>query len=205
MVYFPSSHAGMAAYRKLREFRRLHETEYDRKDIMETKGRFKGSLLSIKDRGKVLMNQKANSVADLAAVLLQQERGPSTGRVLLAEKRLQRQERLERFKTKPKKQKHPVDVEKEMAGVEGVLVKWADITDARYAETWPEPVKHGVLQKSRHTAAFPIVKEVAEEDEDISMSDDRALESRGEVQRKPPLAFWGRVNTWLRSRWPRKG
>ena len=35
--------------------------------------------MQTKQRGKVLMNQKANSVADLAAVLLQAEKGPERG------------------------------------------------------------------------------------------------------------------------------
>ncbi|KAL8742415.1 MAG: hypothetical protein Q9190_005095 [Brigantiaea leucoxantha] len=69
---------GLLAYRRLRELRRLHETSYDLSIITETSdGPKKGQLMSTKKRGKVLMNQKANSVADMAAVLLMQEKGPS--------------------------------------------------------------------------------------------------------------------------------
>ena len=163
MVYFPSPHAGLAAYRKLREFRVLHEKSYPLDIITETEGKWKGSLLPKKRRGKVLMDQKANSVADLAAVLQLQEIGPSEERIVNAERRRRRVETLKKQKGEDSVKKAPVDVASEMGGVEGVTVRWANYLDREFAETWPEAVRHIELEKSRYTAAFPAVETLENE------------------------------------------
>lgn len=167
MVYFPSPHAGLAAFRKLREFRVLHETNYPLDLIKETEGKWKGSLIPKRRRGKVLMDQKANSVADLAAVLQLQEEGPSKARIENAKRRRDRVEILKRQKGEDNVKKAPLDVEKEMSGVEGVEVRWANMLDAEYAKAWPKGVFHGGLEKSRYTAAFPAV-EIVEEEEGVN-------------------------------------
>ena len=104
-----------------------------------------------KDRGKFLMNQKANTVADIAAVLLQQEKGPT-------EEQLQRAQRRVRRKG-PAAKKGPgrqqVNQVEGSGGCKGIMVRWSDLRDAEYAETWPTAVLHDVLEKSRYTAAFP--------------------------------------------------
>lgn len=112
----------------------------------------------------MLMNQKANSVADLAAVLHLQEKGPSEERILNAERRRRRVETLKRQKGEGKVKKRPIDVASEMGSIKGVKVRWADILDAEYAETWPEAVIHGGLERSRYTAAFPAVEIVKDEE-----------------------------------------
>lgn len=125
--------------------------------------------MSTKERGRVLMDQKANSIADLAAVLLQQEAGPGKERVERSERRRERVEKLIKRKGEGKVKKKPIDVEKEFGGgVEGVRVFWANVLDAEFAKTWPEKVVHGDLRVSRYTAAFPVgperVEEVKEEE-----------------------------------------
>ena len=125
--------------------------------------------MSTKERGRVLMDQKANSIADLAAVLLQQESGPGEERVERGERRRERVEKLKKRKGEKKVKKAPIDVEKEFGmGVEGVKVFWANVLDAEFAKTWPEKVVHGDLRVSRYTAAFPVgperVEEVKEEE-----------------------------------------
>ena len=186
MVYFPSPHAGLAAFRKLREFRILHEKDYPLDIIRETEGKFTGSLMPKKRRGKVLMNQKANSIADLAAVLQLQEEGPSERRILNAERRRRRVETLKKQKGEDKVKKAPIDVASELRGVEGVKVRWADILDAEFAEAWPERVVHGGLEKSRYTAAFPAV-EISEDEEGVRHElvvdgGDGGIGQRGESQ-----------------------
>ena len=89
--------------------------------------------MSTKSRGRVLMDQKANCVADVAAVLLLQER---------AER--------ERGEGKGGKKWGGV------GPVDGVRVFWADIRDAEFAEAWPGAVVHAGLGRSRYTAAFPV-------------------------------------------------
>lgn len=125
--------------------------------------------MGTKKRGKVLMNQKANTVADLAAVLLQQERGPSAEKIEQTERRIRAVEKLRRQKGENKVKKRPVPVT-EMMGVEGVKIRWANLLDAEYAETWPPAVVHGILEKQRYTAAFPVLKEeeVSRSKQDLS-------------------------------------
>lgn len=187
MVYFPSPHAGLAAFRKLREFRVLHETNYPLHLIDEKKGKWKGSLIPKKRRGTVLMNQKANSIADLAAVLQLQEVGPSEARIENAKRRRHRVENLKRQKGEDNVKTAPLDVKNEMRGVEGVEVRWANMLDAEYAEAWPEGVFHGGLEKSRYTAAFPAVEIVEEEegvrDESVVDGGDGGMGQGGEVRK----------------------
>ncbi|KAF2834237.1 hypothetical protein M501DRAFT_1020959 [Patellaria atrata CBS 101060] len=64
-ITFPSAPQGLTAYRLLREFRILHETRWR---IAEGE-----KPLPRKLRARKIMNQKANTVADLAAVLQKQK------------------------------------------------------------------------------------------------------------------------------------
>jgi uncharacterized low-complexity protein len=61
-VFFPNGNQGLAAYRLLREFRRLHETCWDKQYPEILRMEKKKRIHWIKD-------QKANSIADLAKVL----------------------------------------------------------------------------------------------------------------------------------------
>ena len=62
--------------------------------------------------------------------------------------------RMRRQKGASKVKEHPVWAPM-MGGVEGVRVRWANLLDAEFAETWPAAVLHDTLRKSRYTAAFP--------------------------------------------------
>ena len=64
-VTFPSGQQGLTAYRELREYRKRHEHEWTYEDL---KARTR------KAAGRRLQNQKANTVADLAAVLQRQDK-----------------------------------------------------------------------------------------------------------------------------------
>ena len=165
LVEFPSALQGLNAFRKLREFRRLHETNYPLEIITVKEGEHAGSLMKTKDRGKVLMNQKANSVADLAAVLLQDAEGPTEKSAAHKARSKRYWDRVNRQKIaagksptqkKPKLSLAPV--------VDEVKIRWADIMDAHYAEKWPQTVVHDNLERSRYTAAFPAY-EMAEVEE----------------------------------------
>ena len=197
MVYFPSPNAGLAAYRKLREFRRLHETCCNIEDITEKEGKYAGSLYPTKKRGKVIMNQKANSVADLAAVLWQQEKGPSDERKANAGRRIEIVGKLKQQKGQKKVKKNPLDVD-ELGGTGGVYVRWADILDAEYAETWPGEVVHDVLLKSRHTAAWPAleVEKTEKEQEPV------VTQEQGQPQEKeqPKPGWRDSILSWIPGR-----
>ena len=116
-------------------------------------GPHKGQLLEKKKRGRVLQNQKANSVADMAAVLLIQERPPTPEQLEKAERFVRNDGRPPAKRGFGKKQSSEVDY---MGTVDGVTISWANILDAEFAETWPAPVVHQELTKQRYTAAFPL-------------------------------------------------
>ena len=144
---------GLSAYRKLREYRKLHENAYPLETVTQTEGRHKGQLLPKKQKGKVLMNQKANSVADMAAVLLQQARPPTEEELAIAN----RKRRLDGRPPAKRGLGRQMNTEATsfQGSVEGVRIRWANILDAEYAQTWPKDVVHDGLAKSRYTAAWP--------------------------------------------------
>lgn len=102
------------------------------------------------------MDQKANSVADLAAVLLQQEKGPNEKRIDRYKRAFRRFKYLEyKGSKKIEGKQEPVDVVTECTGVNGVKVFWKDIFDAQYAATWPKDVVHLSMGGHRYTIAWP--------------------------------------------------
>ncbi|KAL8835764.1 MAG: hypothetical protein Q9170_003196 [Blastenia crenularia] len=158
LVEFPRSSQGLLAYRRLREFRRLHETSYPLSLI--TKNMHTGTLHSKKKRGKILMDQKANSVADLAAVLALQEEGSSEEHM---EEVRRKAERVRVQKERGKKAWRSKEPEGPVGpGVACVQVRWVNLLDSEFAEQWPERVEHGELTKHRYTAALPLMEENGE-------------------------------------------
>ena len=138
-------------------------------------------------RGKVLMNQKANSVADIAAVLLQQEKGPSTEQLERAGRRVRKEgDRRPLAKRGPGRQREAFVPE--VGGVEGVRVYWANLLDAEFAATWPAQVVHDGLGVSRYTAAWPKVEGEVEtartETERVKMVEQKQMEVRAAVVEK---------------------
>ena len=99
------------------------------------------------------MNQKANSVADMAAVLIHQSRKPSREEIEKAERKV-RTDGRPLAKRGPGKQKS-AEALTVRGSVEGVKIRWANVLDAEFAETWPEDVVHDGLEKHRYTAAWP--------------------------------------------------
>jgi hypothetical protein len=112
-ITFPSGHGtlGLFAFQKLREYRKLHETSWDESFAKDADGK----PLTRKARGRRLCDQKANSVADMAAVLMGLEK-----------EKLEVAERLR------------------------VEVRWSDLLDAEFAETWSENVVHDMMGYRRN-------------------------------------------------------
>ena len=138
--------------------------------------------MSIKSRGRTLMNQKANSVADIAAVLKQQEIPPDW-------EKEERKEMMLRKDGRPLAKRGPGSKkfrEPNVTGsVEGVRIRWANILDAEFAETWPEGVLHDGLGRSRYTAAFlpqmpveALLKEGAEVGEEVGVEEPPMRETK---------------------------
>ena len=103
------------------------------------------------------MDQKANTVADLAAVLSLQDEGPTAEQITHAERRLESIGKLKASGKKRMQKKDPQEPDK--GGVDGVKVRWANLLDAEFAEKWPSQIVHNGLERQRYTAAFPQMDE----------------------------------------------
>lgn len=128
-IEFPEAHAqtGLDAFRILREYRKLHETQWDPSFTLDKDGK----PLSKKMRGRKLCDQRANSIADMAATLtklstVRRQAGP-------AGKRGQKG-------VAPVFEEHTVRA----------TVRWANLHDAEYAEMWPETVVHDTLESTKN-------------------------------------------------------
>ncbi|KAI9698765.1 MAG: hypothetical protein M1836_003875 [Candelina mexicana] len=151
-ISFPEPQQGLTAFRKLREYRKLHELSYPL-DVIKDKN---GKLLSKKQRGKKLMDQKANSIADIAAVLQSREKVNGVGEAeetgvkdtsprdklaIVEEEAAETRWKIGGFEDKDQRDK--------------VKISWADILDAEYAETWPESVLHDGMRLERGRTVAP--------------------------------------------------
>lgn len=126
------------------------------------------------------MNQKANSVADMAAVLLLQSKKPNEDELKKAERKVRTDGRP--LAKRGLGRQASAEVYTARGSVEGVRIRWANILDAEYAETWPEQVVHDGLEKHRYTAAWPpapplvvsaedILEEIQQEEEERESQD----------------------------------
>ena len=68
---FTNPSTGLKAYQHLRELRKLHETQWD----IELKSK------KMKERSKILQDQRGNSIADLAAIIKRDVKGDEKVRV----------------------------------------------------------------------------------------------------------------------------
>ena len=115
------------------------------------------------------MDQKANSIADLAAVLALQKKGPSQEHVESANRTAENVRTQKARGKKTLKRKDPQGPV--MGGVEGVKVRWVNLLDAEFAEKWPDEVVHDGLTRHRYAAALPLIEEgskVAEATKEIA-------------------------------------
>ncbi|KAL5363383.1 transcriptional regulation of mitochondrial recombination-domain-containing protein [Aspergillus floccosus] len=195
-VHFNDSKIGLRAYHLLREFAMQRQLSPPREMITITErflsqkrpkdpqeaekfnekyGDKVGWLMEKKDRARVLMDQKATSVADVSAVLAIQEEELKNGfadgkrgyltrtarrrrreaRLKEVAKAAEQAERVAHFEetlSNPQVEYKVQDTEDPTDAIlkeNGVKVLWTDIQDARFAESWPERVRHGELDLSR--------------------------------------------------------
>ena len=172
LATFPTASSGNEIWKRLQEYKRLHETAYDISRITEKEGARKGQLMQKKERAKVLMDQKANSIADLAEALRQWAMNPTSNneveesknsktalKRMEARKRTQdqrreskmrrlkgRMEKWERLRATQGEEKagpKPLDwANGETKSLEGVEIRWADLRDAEYVADWPSEIVH---------------------------------------------------------------
>ena len=138
-------------------------------DYSEKQKRKKRDRERRKMRARKLMDQKANSVADMAFVL---------GRLGTVEQRAEERAEDEREKEKVLKKQKQVLTKNEVwartkvtrIGLEGegtgaeVEVLWKDLLDAEYAKTWSGNVVHGLIEHSVRKPEITLANEVSTEE-----------------------------------------
>ncbi|KAJ5279620.1 hypothetical protein N7478_004992 [Penicillium angulare] len=198
-VHFSSSRLGLRAYHLLREFSMQRQLAPPQEMITVTeeyltakrprdpveaekfdrinKKRL-GQTMEKKERARVLMDQKATSVADIAAVLgIQQEaienglleRSDKPGYLTKAARRRRREAFNQALELEEKRgarvaeleeilnNSSLMDVDVKIGDPEGsrpedplqVKILWQDVHDAHYAESWIDGVEHGQLKLGR--------------------------------------------------------
>lgn len=226
-VHFNDAKVGLRAYHLLREFslqRQLAPPKemvtMDQKwleqkrprDALEAKKfdeeheKSVGKLLPKKERARILMDQKATSVADIAAVLAIQEEEIKNGfaaghRKELGRRALQRirmtrkaerttafeaAQRVEGFESQVQSEA-PFEIEDEFddppsnseyaVKPEQVKILWNDIHDAHYASSWPERVHHGHLEHTPDHVMPGQKRILSEEDADDILAHDSFTEA----------------------------
>ncbi|KAJ9154873.1 hypothetical protein NKR23_g2282 [Pleurostoma richardsiae] len=126
MIQFPAGLGvvGQNAFQKLREFKRLHELSWG----YQTEEFYRKSK---RERGEALNDQKANAVADIAAVLSGAGRG---NKMLLTE-------RDERSSTTEVAGGGAGSGE-ESAQLVGATIYWDNLLDRAFARSWSANVRH---------------------------------------------------------------
>jgi hypothetical protein len=113
-----------------------------------------GKKLRPRERGRKLCDQKANSVADMAAAL----KNVTARGVVKGEEKIMVE---------------PVVTAK---------ISWADILDAEFAESWPETVVHDKWEPTRNNRKQRI-KVVLEQVEETGVKEDGGVMPPPEIQR----------------------
>ncbi|OQD74802.1 hypothetical protein PENDEC_c009G03645 [Penicillium decumbens] len=198
-VHFGDARLGLRAYQLLREFSMQRQfspppemitvtKEYlalkrpkdpvEAEEFDELNKKRIGKPMEKKERARVLMDQKATSVADIAAVLAIQQEEIQNGLLddnskrgyLTKKARQRRREALQRETEKALERKARIEAleqqlrKHDRSGVEikigeedgaypdnaeTVKLLWRDVHDARYADSWPSNVEHGELEIKR--------------------------------------------------------
>lgn len=127
LISFPRGEeaVGLSAFQKLREYRRLHELLWD-ESLRTDKD---GKIISRIELGRKLCDQKANSVADIATVL--NKIGTPEGKEI----------GLKAFSSEAAEGSETVPQ---------VEVKWSELVDAQFAESWSDNVIHDKLSWEKH-------------------------------------------------------
>ncbi|OTB06855.1 hypothetical protein M426DRAFT_9283 [Hypoxylon sp. CI-4A] len=133
MIQFPEGYGevGRSVFQRLRECKQLHELTWG-DDMFFDKD---GNPLSKHKRGKKLNDQKANTVADMAAVLSGRGKGNKIWQSLS-----EKMEGLANVEAGEEK-----NLKKDADGVKALVkaqIWWANDQDRSYAKRWPSNVTH---------------------------------------------------------------
>jgi hypothetical protein len=138
---------GRKTFQKLREFRKLHETQWPKSFALDPKT---NRPLSRIERGRRLCDQKANSVADIAAAL---------SAVTLRKEVKQVEVEVEREGEGGEKiVEKELREEKVFEPLVKATVQWKDILDAEFAGYWPKTVVHDQWITTFNNRKAPIMR-----------------------------------------------
>lgn len=137
MIQFPEGlgHVGRSVFHLLREFRMAHELNWGDEVLYHPE---KGSTLTKHSRGKRLNDQKANSIADLAAVL----GGAGKGNKMW----LPVSEGGDSVDTTG--QTRGSNETEDLTGLVHTTIFWANEQDRNYAQEWSSNVTHQLFEKA---------------------------------------------------------
>ncbi|KAI1005535.1 hypothetical protein K3495_g2684 [Podosphaera aphanis] len=154
-INFPqgSGPIGLSVFQKLREYRKRHEQEWGDEIAKNPEN---GYFIAKKLRGRLLCDQVANSVADMAYVLgrLKAQNPDKTeegnnGKELKISPKRPKGGRQPQPRLFPKPPPGGIGLIGEGTGLP-VEVFWKDVKMAEYAETWTDNVVHGILSWSKN-------------------------------------------------------
>lgn len=140
MVEFPAGKGtvGQSVFAKLREFNRRHLLEWDDNLLFEDSDTTNTrKVLTRQERGKKILEQKENAIADLAAVLA----GSGKSNWIRQEVKEVKEGEAEGEGAAPR--------------LCEATVYWANGMDRHHATAWSENVKHGLLPNGVDWSAEP--------------------------------------------------
>ncbi|KAI9889382.1 MAG: hypothetical protein M1814_005551 [Vezdaea aestivalis] len=147
-IYFPRPVSGLRAFKLLREFRKRHEYEWDRSILKDKRW---PDIEPRKRRARILMDQKANSIADIAATLR------IFSKEAMRDEALSPSQKVSRSGTN----RPGAKTEWPKSSMKGVTVAWTNIEDASYAEAWPPDVPHYILEKDGKPGIPPALSSIS--------------------------------------------
>lgn len=140
MIQFPegSGEVGRSVFQRLRECKTLHELSWS-DDMFYDKD---GKPLSKHERGKKINDQKANTIADMAAVLGGKGKGNKIWKSVSQDSPAALTDAEASSEESPKKDEEGTD---ELVKAE---VWWMNDQDRNYANKWPANVTHHLFNEA---------------------------------------------------------
>ncbi|TRX90733.1 hypothetical protein FHL15_008312 [Xylaria flabelliformis] len=137
MIQFPDGQGevGRSVYQRLRECKKLHEYSWD-DSLLYGEG---GQTLTVRQRGRRLNDQRANTIADMAAVLGGLGKG---NKIVVTESAND-----EAGGEGQAESAAPVAVDEGKTLLQAT-VWWADVLDKNYAQKWTKNVTHGLFEEA---------------------------------------------------------
>lgn len=158
----PPQQYGLKTFQKLREYRKLHETQWPKSFALDPKT---NRPLTRIERGRRLCDQKANSVADIAAAL-----SAVTLKREVREVEVEVEREVEGGKKVVEKELREMKV---LEPLVNATVQWNDILDAEFAAHWPKTVVHDQWVTTFNNRRAPIIGTALKE---VEVAEDAVLE-----------------------------